>query len=146
MKFWEKSSTFLEQYSGWVIVGVIVVTALLVIPLLTMAPGEEASGDPGGRVFDLQADIDQRFPPSIHTIGIIVEAPEGDILTQNVLWELYQNTERLRIADQAHKLAPPGLDGQSYLFPFYYAAIERPALGIYTLADAVQDVLAQDPR
>ncbi|MQF48428.1 hypothetical protein FIM08_00770 [SAR202 cluster bacterium AC-647-N09_OGT_505m] len=146
MKFWVKTSTFLEQHSGWVILGVIVVTALLVIPLLTMAPGEEASGDPGGHVFDLQADIDQRFPPSIHTIGIIVEAREGDILTQNVLWELYQNTERLRIADQAHKLVPPGLDGQPYLFPFYYAAIERPAVGIYTLADAVQDVLAQDPR
>jgi len=146
MKFWEKSSAFLEQHSGWVILGVIAITSLLVIPLLTMVPEEDASGDPGGRVFDLQADIDRRFPPSVHTIGIIVEARVGDMLTQKVLWELYQNTERLRIADQAGELAPPGLSSQPYLFPFYYAAIERSVVGIYTLADAVQDVLAQDPR
>ncbi|MDA0988157.1 MAG: efflux RND transporter permease subunit [Chloroflexi bacterium] len=146
MKFWEKSSAFLEQHSGWVILGVIVITLLLVVPLLTMVPEEDASGDPGGRVFDLQEEIDQRFPPSVHAIGIIVEARDGDILTQDVLWELYKNTERLRASDKAGELAPPGLDAQPYLFPFYYAEIEQPVVGIHTLADAVQDVLARDPR
>ena len=146
MKFWNKSSTFLEQHSGWVILGAIVITLLLVIPLLSMVPEEDASGDPGGRVFDLQAEIDQRFPPSVHAIGIIIEALNGDILTQNVLWELYENTERLRASDRAGELAPPGLDAQPYLFPFYYAEIEQPVVGIHTVADAVQDVLARDPR
>ena len=146
MGFWEKSSAFLERHSGWVILGVIVITSLLVIPLLTMVPEEDASGDPGGQVFDLQEDIDQRFPPSVHSFGMIVEARDGDVLTQKVLWELYGNTERLRASDQAGELAPPGLDAQPYLFPFYYAAIEQPVVGIHTLADAVQDVLGQDPR
>ena len=146
MRFWEKSSAFLEQHSGWVILGVIVITSLLVIPLLTMVPEEDASGDPGGQAFDLQEDIDQRFPPSVHAIGMIIEARNGDILTQKVLWELYRNTELLRKADQANELAPPGLNAQPYLFPFYYAEIERPAVGIYTVADAVQDMLTQDAR
>jgi predicted RND superfamily exporter protein len=111
-----------------------------------MSPEEDASSDPGGRAFDLQKDIDERFPPSVHVMGVIVEARDGDFLTQKPLWELYRNTERLRSADQAGELAPPGLDAQTYLFPYYNAEIERPVVGVYTLADAVQDVLAQDPR
>ena len=141
MKFWESSSAFLERHSGWMILGALVITLLLVIPLLTMVPEEDASGDPGGLVYDLQEEIDQRFPPSVHTIGMIVEARDGDILTQKALWELYRNTERLRAADQAGQLAPPGLDAQPYLFPFYYAEIGRPVVGIYSIADAVQDFL-----
>jgi predicted RND superfamily exporter protein len=146
MGFLEKISAFLEQHSGWVILGVIVITLLLVIPFLTMAPNEDASGNAGGRVFDLQEKIDQRFPPSTHTIGIIVEARNGDILTQGGLWELYKNTERLRASDRAGELAPPGLDSRPYLFPFYYAEREQLVVGIHTLADGVQDALAQDPR
>ena len=96
-------------------------------------------------MFDLQEDIDQRFPPSVHSAGIIVEARDGDVLTQKALWELYQNTETLRRADQEGELVPPGLEAQSYLISFYFAEIERPVVGIYTLADAVQDVLTRDP-
>ncbi|MBI4282425.1 MAG: MMPL family transporter [Chloroflexi bacterium] len=146
MKLWEKIGAVLEQHSGWVILGVLAITLLLVVPFLTMAPEEDASGDPGGRAFDLQKDIDERFPPSVHGIGIIVEARDGDVLTQKSLWELYQNTGRLRSADQAGELAPPGLDAQTYLFPYYNAEMERPVVGIYSLADAVQGVLARDPR
>jgi predicted RND superfamily exporter protein len=146
MGFWEKAGTFLERHSGWIILGMLATSLLLTIPLLTMVPDEDASGDPGGRVFDLQADIDQRFPPSVHAIGMIIEARDGDILTQKALWELYRNTERLRTADRAGELAPPGLDIQQYLFPFYYSEVERPAVGVYTLADAVKEMLIQDPR
>ena len=141
-----RSASFLERMSGWFILAILAITALLIIPLLTMAPEEEASDNPGGQVFDLQEDIDQRFPPSVHSAGIIVEARGEDVLTQNVLWELYQNTERLRQADREGELAPPGLEEQPYLFPFYFAEIERPVVGVYTLADAVQDVLTRDPQ
>lgn len=146
MKTWAEIGELLERRSGWVILGALVITLLLVIPLLTMAPEETASENPEGQAFDLQADIDQRFPPSVHGLGFILEARDGDVLTQKSLWELYRNTERLHVADQAGELAPPGLDAQPYLFPYYYAEIERSVVGIYTLADAVQDVLAQDPR
>ena len=142
-----KVGAALDRRSGWFILAILAITALLVIPLLTMAPEEEASDNPGGQVFDLQEDIDQRFPPSVHSAGIIVEASPGeDVLTQQVLLELYGNTNRLRRADQEGELAPPGLEAQPYLFSFYFAEIERPVVGIYTLADAVQDVLTRDPR
>ena len=138
-------ASFMERRSGWLILSMIVVTVLLIIPVLTMAPDENASENPGGQVFDLQDDIDDRFPPAAHSAGIIVEARGEDVLTQKALWELYQNTERLRQADQALELAPPGLEDQSYLFSFYFNELERPVVGIYSLADEVQEVMASDP-
>jgi predicted RND superfamily exporter protein len=140
-----KIAGIMERRSGWFILSIIVITALLTIPVLTMAPDENASENPGGQVFDLQDDIDERFPPAFHSAGIIVEARGEDVLTQKALWELYQNTERLRQADQAGELAPPGLEAQSFLFSFYFAELERPVVGIYSLADEVQEVMASDP-
>ena len=145
MNTWERVSAFLEQRSGSVILGVLIATLLLIIPLLTMAPDENASENPGGQVFDLQDDIDVRFPPAALSAGIIVEARGEDVLTQKSLWELYQNTERLRQADQDGKLAPPGLEAQSFLFSFYFSELERPVVGIYSLADEVEEVMASDP-
>ena len=120
-----KIAGFMERRSGSLILSMIVITALLIIPVLTMAPDENASENPGGEVFDLQDDIEERFPPAVHSAGIIVEARGEDVLTQKALLELYQNTERLRQADQAAELAPPGLEAQSFLFSFYFAEIER---------------------
>ena len=140
-----KIASFMERRSGWFILSMVVITALLIIPVLTMAPDENASENPGGQVFDLQDDIDDRFPPAAHNAGIIVESRGEDVLTQKALWELYQNTERLRQADLAGELAPPGLQAQSYLFSFYFNELERPVVGIYSLADEVQEVMASDP-
>ena len=127
-----KIAGFMERRSGSLILSMIVITALLIIPVLTMAPDENASENPGGEVFDLQDDIEERFPPAVHSAGIIVEARGEDVLTQKALLELYQNTERLRQADQAAELAPPGLEAQSFLFSFYFAEIERLVKGIYS--------------
>ena len=138
-------ASFMERRSGWFILSIIVITVLLIIPVLTMAPDENASENPGGKVFDLQDDIEDRFPPAVHSAGIIVESRGEDVLTQKAFWELYQNTERLRQADQAGELAPPGLEAQSFLFSFYFAELERPVKGLYTLADEVQEVMASDP-
>ena len=140
-----KIGSILERRSGRFLFAILAISTMLVIPLLTMAPEEEASGDPGGQVFDLQEDIDQRFPSAVHSAGFIVEAKDGDVLTQKTLWELYQNTQKLRQADQDGKLTPLGLESQPYLFTFYFAGIDRSVVGIYTLADAVQAVLTMDP-
>jgi len=75
-----KIASFMERRSGWFILSIIVITALLIIPVLTMAPDELASDNPGGQVFDLQDDIDDRFPPAFHRAGIIVEARGEDVL------------------------------------------------------------------
>ena len=82
---------FLQWNSGRIILAGVVVTLLLVVPLMAMSPDEDASNDPGGDVFELQDDIDDRFEALIHSNGYIVEArgEAKDILTQAVLWELY---------------------------------------------------------
>ena len=121
---------YLTRYSGWFILGVIVVTVLLIFPIFFMAPTEPASQDPGGPVFDLADIVHDKFPPQLHVTGFIVEDYEGDILRQAPLWELYRNEQRLRDSD---------LGG--FLYSGYDAQTRRPVLGIYTMADAVQDFL-----
>jgi predicted RND superfamily exporter protein len=111
-----------------------------------MGSDEQASSDPVGEVFDLRDDINDRFAPSVHGSFYIVESRTGDILTQASLWELYQNEQRLREEDQKDALAPEGLPAQPYLYEAFDIEANRPFLGMYSLADAVQDVLVSDPR
>ena len=141
-----KVSDFLVRNSGRVIITVMAATILLIIPLLIMTSDEQASSDPAGEVYDLRDDINDRFAPSVHGTGYIVESRSGDILTQAALWELYRNEQRLREEDQKNALAPDGLPSQSYLYEAFDVGANRPFLGVYSLADAVQDMLAGDPR
>ena len=122
-----------------------VLTLLLIIPLVAMSPDEDASLDPGGEAFELQDDIDDRFESLIHGTGYIVEARDGDILTQASLWELYQNSQELLAADQRGELAPEDLPTQSYLYEAFDTDTNRSFVGINTIAHEVQLVLT-DPR
>ena len=137
----EWAGALLVRYSGWFIASVLLATGLLVLPIFLMAPTEQASPDPGGPVFDLQKKVQERFPPRIHGTGFIVEAREsgegdpGDILRQAPLWELYQNEERLRAS---------GLG--EFLYDGYDADNQRQIIGVFTIADAVNTLLALDPR
>ena len=124
---------YLARYSGWFILGVIIVTLLLILPIFFLAPTEPASQDPGGPMFDLADLVHDKFPPQLHITGFIVEDYEGDVLRQAPLWELYRNEQRLRESD---------LGG--FLYSGYDAQNRTPVLGIYTMADAVQDFLALD--
>ena len=144
-RFFRISEAF-ERYSGWIILAAVAITLLLIIPLLTMGTDEDASGEPGGQVFDLRDDINDRFPPRTHGAFFLVESRTGDVPTQNVLWELYQNEKILRQADEKGELNPDRLDAQPYLYQGFDADLDRPIVGIYTMADAVQDVLIKDPR
>ena len=109
-------------------------TVLFALPIVFMAPPGPASQDPGGPVFDLLEAVNQRFPPRIHVTTFIVEDPQGDILRQQPLWELYQNERKLRASDLG-----------SLLYSGYDADRERQILGIYTIADAVQNLFLLDP-
>ena len=104
-----KVSAYLVRYSGTFILAAVALTLLLIVPLVAMAPEDEASVDPGGDVFELQDDIDDRFKALIHSNGYIVEARGEDVLTQAVLWELYQNTREILAADDRGELAPEDL-------------------------------------
>ncbi len=137
---------FLERHSGRLILAALALTLLLVIPLLMMGSDEQASEDPTGEVFDLRDDINERFAPSVHSAWYIVESQTDDILTQASLWELYQNEQQLREDDQRGTLAPENLPTQPYLYEAFNIGANQPFLGMYSLADAVQDVLASDPR
>ena len=144
--FSHQVASFMERRSGWFILTILAITVLLAIPMVLMAPDESASDNPGGAVYDLEDLVNINLPPRIHGAGYIVEARNSDILTQQPLWELYQNTERLRQSDREGKLNPPGLPEQPYLYSGFDTDRQQPIFGIYTLADAVQEVLARDPR
>ena len=131
----DRAVQLLIGYSGWYIAGILLVTGLLILPMLLMAPTEQASQDPGGPAFDLQERIDQEFPARIHGAGFIVEDRQGDILRQQPLWELYQNQERLRKSELGR-----------YLYQGYDAETQRQTFGLFTIADGVSLLLALDPE
>jgi len=137
---------FLERHSGRVILTAGALTLFLVIPLVVMGSDEQASEDPVGEVFDLRDDINERFAPRVHGASYIVESRTGDILTQAPLWELYQNEQRLKQDDQKGTLAPEDLPIQPYLYEAFDIEANRPFLGVYSLADAVQVMLVSNPR
>ena len=66
------------------------------------------------------------------------------MLTQAVLWELYQNTRELLAADERGELAPEDLPAQPYLYQAFDTDTNQPFVGLNTLADSVQRVLS-DP-
>ena len=141
-----RAGNFLERNSGKVISVAVALTLLLCIPLLIMGTDEQASSDPAGEIFDLRDDISDRFAPRVHGAFFIAESGTGDILTQASLWELYRNEQRLREEDQKGEMAPEGLPRQPYLYEAFDIDAGRPFLGVYSLADAVADVMLADPR
>ena len=140
----EKFSAFLERHSGWMVTGMITATLLLLIPLIALHPDEQASTEPGGPIFDLRDLVEERFPPAIYVPSYMLESPdgpEGDVLTQAALWELHQNQEALRRADDRGDLSPPKLESQTYLYRGNNPYTQLPIHGVYSVADGVQDVL-----
>ena len=142
----QRASAFLERRSGWIIVGVGLATFLLLLPLMALAPEEQASTEPGGPVFELRDLVNERFPDELYVPAYILESPDGpdgDVLNQATLWELYQNEEEMRRADERGELRPPELAVQPYLFKGFSPSNQRPVHGMYSVADAVQDTLAE---
>ena len=137
-----KASELLVRYSGMFILAGVALTLLLTIPLIAMSPDEDASSDPGGDVFELQNDLVDRFEPFVHAQSYILEARGEDVLTQAVLWELYQNTRELLAADERGELAPENLPDQPYLYRAFDTDTNQPFVGLNTVADGVQRVLS----
>ncbi|MDE2843568.1 MAG: MMPL family transporter [Chloroflexota bacterium] len=127
-------ASFLTQRSTAVIAIILAITALLVFPMIFLHPDDRASQEPGGPVFDLRDKVNAQFPPRLHIASFIVEDRAGDLLRQAPLWELYRNGKALRESDMA-----------DLLFSGYDVETQRQLQGIYSLADAVNFALAQDP-
>ena len=138
-------ATFLEAQSGWLILFTVLLTAALAVPMVVMTPDQDASDNPGGPVYDLQDTVDAQLPLRVFTPFYLVEARDGDVLTRQPLLELLQNSQRVREADIAGQLNPPDLPSQPYLYNGFDADRQQPVIGIFTLADAVQEALAVHP-
>lgn len=125
---------FFTRHSTGVMAVILLATALLVLPVFLMHPDEQASQEPGGPVFELRDKVNAQFPAQVHVASFIVEDRKGDVLRQAPLWELYRNEEALRQSDMS-----------DLLFYGFDVDTGRQLQGIFTVADAVHDVLALDP-
>lgn len=137
---------FLQKHSSKVIIFGVIATLLLMAPYLLMSPGEDASIDPSGEVFELKDDITSRFEPEVHGALFVAEARDGDILKPESLLELFENSEQVRSADAAGILNPPGLPVQPYLLSLYDIDSNKASRGLLTIADAVNEMLRLDPN
>ena len=59
-------ASFRERRSGWFILAILAITALLAIPMVVLAPDEQASDNPGGAVYDLQDLVSTTFSSRVH--------------------------------------------------------------------------------
>jgi uncharacterized protein len=115
-----------EARPGALVAGMVVLTALLVAPLVAMAPEGTASSDPAGEVFDTQVTVDSRFESDLYVPLYLVEARSGDLLTREPLLELRNNERLLRDSELADRLTSVfSADGGVELH------------NIYSIADAV---------
>jgi uncharacterized protein len=108
-----------------------VLSALLLVPFLAMAPDESASTEPAGDVFTARDHIDDTFASTVRGIGFVVEDPDGDILRAEPLNQLFDAQQRLR--------DDPMLG--STLFSYFEVEATRDVTGILSLADLVDDEL-----
>lgn len=126
--------SWLERNTGKAIAAVLLVTALLLPPMVFLAPESEASTDPPGEVFDTQALIDERLVSPIFETFWIAEARDGDMLTRDPLLELLNNSQELR--------EHPGLG--PLLISYESATLQDTFHGIYSIADGVDRWLREN--
>ncbi len=81
---------------GRMIAVIALITGLLAIPFLTMAPTTSASTEPTGDVFTARDRIDDTFVSSVHPTFLIIEAEDGDALTVDNLSTLFDAGDALR--------------------------------------------------
>ena len=134
--------SFLAEKSTLVIILSLVVTTLLLYPLFQMSPSQQASPNPPGEVYDLQADIDSKFPSPIHFAFFILEARNGDVLARNVLLEFQENRDNLLLLDSKGELAVGTLEKQPYLFEYFNSDIGVEITGIASILEPIQAVLS----
>ncbi|MBN1389775.1 MAG: MMPL family transporter [Candidatus Thermoplasmatota archaeon] len=130
-RIWVRTGEIVEKRAAWIVMATIVATFLLIAPIVLMSPDRQASGNPGGEVFDLTDRIEDKMPPANMYWSFILEARDGDVLTREVLWELFKTEEMLRNSEF-------GID---YLSHRYDVELGTRTQGVYTIADAVNEFL-----
>lgn len=126
-----RMSEWLLAHGRMIVVGSVLFTALLTVPMLTMAPDTTASQMPSGEVVEAQDLVADRFVSDVFYASFIVEARDGNALERDALAELLQNTEELRADSEI----------SSQLFSYFSPEIGGEVNGIYTIADEVDGLL-----
>ena len=129
--FSKRAGSFVSGNAGRIVLLTLIATALLALPIFLMAPEKRAKSNPGGEVFDLSDTIQDRMPEANMYSGFIAEARDGNMLNGEELLELFLNEEELRSSSL----------GGKYLVNRYDVELDRWSVGIYTIADAVNDLL-----
>mgnify|MGYP007088529130 CR=1 FL=1 len=101
-----RASELLVGHANVIIAIAAAFTAILVIPMSLLAPDERASTEPGGEVFDLRDEIDEKLRSSVFITAFLAEARDGDMLRQAPLYELLLNERALLKADSQTTLTP----------------------------------------
>ena len=122
----------LWRHPGRLVAAVLVVSALLAIPFLALAPTESASTEPGGPVFDARDRIDDRFVSSVHPVLLVIEDEEGNLLRTEPLRQLLAAQDRLA----ADPVIGP------VLFEYFEVETQRVVVGVETIADLIDAELA----
>ena len=110
--------------------------------MFQMAPSLQASPNPPGEVFELQQDINDKFPNSIHFTPFLLESRYGDVLTPDVLLEFKQHKQDLFDRDARGELAAGNLEQQPYLVNYLDADIGILMTGTHSILDPIEDRLA----
>lgn len=116
-----------ENNAGRLLAVVGLITALLVVPFLTMAPSESASTEPTGDVFTARDRVDESFVSSVRAGFFIAEHEGGDLLNVEPLTALLEANAGLR--------ADPTVGPT--LFSYFDVDVDREVVGLITLAELV---------
>ena len=138
-----KFTEFIIENSFWIFLIGILVTVILTYPFTKWAPTVQASPNPPGEVYDLQSDIDAKFPTPVHIAGYVLEArprdgKAGDVLTREVLLEFKNNLTDLILLDQNEELAVGTLERQTYLYRYFDYDMGADVLGISSILNAIE--------
>ena len=142
-------ANFLANHPYLILIITLFLTLILISPLFFGAPTEQASSNPPGEVYELQEEINDKFPTPFHFASFVLEAKEGDVLSLEVLLELKLNRDRLIALDIEGELSvgeedkPRGtLEKQSYLASYYDFDLGTQVNGIISVLDTVEVFLA----
>ena len=134
-------ASFLSTRPNFSVVFVLILTLIFIFPMFVFAPTEQAGPNPPGEVYDLQKDIDDKFPTPVHYASFVIEAKNGDVLTQHVLYELDQNIFSLLEKDKIGELSTNTLEIQPYLFSYYDFDLGQNVNGVASILGPIKIIL-----
>ena len=92
-------ANFFANHPYLILIVTLFLTLILISPLFFWAPKEQASPNPPDEVYELQEEIDDKFPTPFHFASFVLQAKKGDVMSQEVLSELKLNRDRLIALD-----------------------------------------------